>query len=220
MPEPRSGPAAVRSVARHPRHAAVALLTLAALGCGTSDRRGTDAVAADSAPTVVLETTMGRIVMELDRARAPTTVGHILTHVQAGFYDSLVFHRVIPDFIIQAGQLHVSGQTRGSSAQPVPNEARDGLVNLRGAVGMARGSQPHLGAREFFINVKDNPGLNFRDSTVDGWGYAVFGRVIEGMDVVDRIATAPTSSRGGYPNLPVTPVVITRAHVRHDSALP
>ena len=200
--------------ARRPRFVAAALLSLAAMGCGTAERRRTEAAAADRTPTVVLETTMGRIVLELDRAKAPMTVAHILTHVQAGFYDSVVFHRVIPNFIIQAGQLHVSGQTRGSSSQPVPNEARNGLLNLRGSVAMARGWQPHLGAREFFINVKDNPGLNFRDSTVDGWGYAVFGRVIEGMDVVDRIAAAPTRPSGGYPNLPVTPIVITRAYVR------
>lgn len=199
---------------RRPRFGAAAVLGLAAMGCGTADRRRTEALAADSTPTVVFETTMGRIVIELDRRRAPMTVGHILTHVQADFYDSLVFHRVIPNFIVQAGQLHVSGQTRGSSAQPVPNEARNGLLNLRGSVAMARGWQPHLGAREFFINVKDNPGLNYRDSTTDGWGYAVFGRVVEGMDVVDRIAAAPTRPSGGYPNLPVTPVVITRAYVR------
>lgn len=193
---------------------ALTLAPVLVTACGPAERRRGGAAPADSTPTVVLETSLGRIAMELDRRKAPQTVAHILSHVDAGFYDSLVFHRVIPHFIIQAGQLHVSGQTRGSSSQPVPSEARNGLLNLRGSVAMARGWQPHLGAREFFINVKDNPRLNYRDSTTDGWGYAVFGRVVEGMDVVDRIAAAPTRTSGGYPNLPVTPVVITRAYVR------
>jgi cyclophilin family peptidyl-prolyl cis-trans isomerase len=195
--------------------AGAAALALAA-ACAPSERDRRAAIEADSTPVVVLETSLGAIVMELDRRRAPQTVDHIVRHVEARFYDSLVFHRVIPNFIVQAGQLHASGQTRTSSATGVLNEARNGLLNRRGTVALARPRQPHWGAREFFINVKDNPTLNFRDTTIDGWGYAVFGRVVEGMEVVDRIAAAPTRPQGGYPNLPVTPVVITRAYVRME----
>ncbi len=192
------------------------LLPLAILlcGCAGGERaRPAASAAIDSTPTVVLETTLGRIVMRLDRRKAPMTVEHILSHVQAGFYDSLMFHRVIPRFIIQVGLLTAEGAQRSSDAQPVPNEAENGLTNVRGAVGLARPRDPHMGAREFFIDVKDNPALDFKAPTVDGFGYAVFGHVVEGMDVVDRIAALPTARRFGVPNVPVTPVLITHAYV-------
>lgn len=191
------------------------LLPLALLlaGCARGERAGPAAAAVDSTPTVVLETTLGRIVMRLDRRKAPMTVAHILSHVEAGFYDSLMFHRVIPRFIVQVGLLTRDGAQRGSDAQPVPNEAQNGLTNVRGAVGLARPRDPHMGAREFFIDVIDNPALDFKAPTVDGFGYAVFGHVILGMDVVDRIAALPTARRFGVPNVPVTPVLITHAYV-------
>lgn len=193
------------------------LLLVASTGCGSRGGR-TTAAQLDSAPVVVLETNLGRIVMQLDRRKAPLTVEHILTHVEAGFYDSLVFHRVMRNNIIQTGRLHTTGATRSSTAAPVPCEAHNGLLNVRGAVALARGPIVNGGAREFYINVRDNPAFDFRDTTATAFGYAVFGRVIEGMDVVDRIAALPTAPRYRFPNVPVTPAVIFSARVQATPA--
>ncbi len=168
----------------------------------------------DSLPVVVLETSMGRIRMQLDRTKAPQTVENIIGHVNAHFYDGLVFHRVMKGFMIQAGVLTASGMEKHSSAPPVPNEADNGLKNVRGAVALARTEDPQSGGEQFFINLVDNPRLDFTAKTMEGWGYCVFGRVIEGMDVVDRIAAVPVTGKGAYEALPVTPVVITRAYVQ------
>jgi len=168
----------------------------------------------DSLPVVVLETTMGRIVMQLDRAKAPQTVDNIVGHVNAHFYDGLVFHRVIKGFMIQTGLLTASGMEKHSGAPPVPNEADNGLKNVRGAVALARTDDPQSGGVQFFINVVDNPRLDFTARTDAGWGYCVFGHVIEGMDVVDKIAAVPVTRSAVSEALPVTPVVITRAYVR------
>jgi peptidyl-prolyl cis-trans isomerase B (cyclophilin B) len=167
----------------------------------------------DSLPVVVLETSKGRIVAQLDRKAAPRTVENILAHVNAHFYDGLVFHRVIKGFMIQAGVLTAAGMEKLSSAPPVPNEADNGLKNARGTVALARTNDPQSGGVQFFINLVNNPRLDFRFHTPDGWGYAVFGHVTEGMDVVDRIAAVPTTAHGEYQNLPVEPVVITKAYV-------
>ncbi len=190
--------------------AVAAALTLAA--CAKKEQgaaAATGAGASDSLPVVVLETSMGRIAMQLDRAKAPRTVENILAHVDQHFYDGLTFHRVIKGFMIQAGAQLADGRQRISSAPNVPNEADNGLKNVRGTVALARMQDPNSGAVQFFINVVDNPRLDFRDKTVQGWGYAVFGKVIEGMDVADRIATTPT----GPDDVPLTPVVINRAYV-------
>jgi len=167
----------------------------------------------DSLPVVVLETTMGRIAIQLDRTKAPRSVENFLGHVNAHFYDGLVFHRVIKGFMIQAGVLTASGMEKHSNAPPVPNEADNGLKNVRGAVALARTADPQSGGVQFFINVVNNPRLDFTAKTDAGWGYAVFGHVVEGMDVADRIAAVPVTSSGAYEALPVTPVVITRAYV-------
>jgi peptidyl-prolyl cis-trans isomerase B (cyclophilin B) len=168
----------------------------------------------DSLPVVVLETTKGRIVMRLDRAKAPRTVENFLDHVNAHFYDGLVFHRVIKGFMIQAGVLTASGMEKHSSAPPVPNEADNGLKNVRGAVALARTEDPQSGGEQFFIDLVDNPRLDFTAKTDAGWGYAVFGHVIEGMNVVDGIAAVPVTRSSESEALPVTPVVITRAYVQ------
>ena len=168
------------------------------------------AAAIDSTPTVVLETTMGRIVMELDLAKAPKTVTNFLVHVNNGFYDSLIFHRVMPEFMVQAGLLTSGYERRLSPAAFLENEGGNGLLNVRGAVAMARGNDPHSAKTEFFINVKDNPQLN---TTPETWGWAVFGRVIEGMDVVDRIRRVRTRERGTRENVPVDPIVMERVYV-------
>lgn len=165
-------------------------------------------------PIVVLETTRGRIVMELEPERAPETVSNFLLHVRSGFYDGLIFHRVIEDFVIQAGLLTEDMQSRKTSVMGVANEAQNGLQNRRSTVAMARTGDPHSATSEFFINVKDNDKLDFREQTFEGWGYTVFGRVIEGMDVVDAIATGPTRRQGRFGDLPVEPVIIRRAFLQ------
>ena len=165
-------------------------------------------------PRVVLETSMGRIVLELDRTKAPQTVDNIVAHVEHHFYDGLVFHRVIKGFVIQAGIQTPDGRQQLSSAPSVPNEADNGLKNVRGSVALARTADPQSGGVQFYINVKDNPSLDFKAKTIDGWGYCVFGRVTAGMDVVDAIAGVPTRPDDD----PVTPVVITRAYVDTTAA--
>ena len=163
----------------------------------------------DSPTNVVLETSKGRIVLELDRRKAPLTVANIVAHVNQHFYDGLTFHRVIKDFMIQCGMATPDGQQRLSSAPPVPNEADNGLKNVRGAIGLARTADPQSGGVQFFINVVDNPRLDFRSKSLEGWGYAVFGRVKEGMGVADQIAAVRTRPD----DVPVEPVIITKAYV-------
>ena len=160
-------------------------------------------------PVVVLETSKGRIVMELDRTKAPQTVDNLVAHLAQHFYDGLVFHRVIKGFVIQAGIQTPDGRQRLSSAPSVPNEADNGLKNVRGSVALARTADPNSGGVQFYISVKDNPSLDFKAKTADGWGYCVFGRVTAGMEVVDAIAAVPTRPD----DTPVTPVVITRAYI-------
>ena len=164
-------------------------------------------------PTVTLETSQGKITLELDRARAPESVDNFLTLVRGGFYDGLIFHRVIPGFMVQAGGFLPDMSQRRTRRPPVPNEADNGLQNVRGAVAMARTSDPQSATTQFFIDLVDNPRLDFTSKTPQGWGYAVFGRVADGMDVVDSIAAVATTTRGPYQNVPVDPVVIERAYV-------
>ena len=167
----------------------------------------------DPRPVVIFETSLGRIVMQLDREKAPRTVANFITHLNFGFYNGLMFHRVMPDFMIQTGLLTPDLQTRKSPAAFLQNEGDNGLKNVRGAVGMARGKDPNSAKTEIFINVKDNPRL---DSTEDEWGYAVFGKVVEGMDVVDQIRKLKTQERGRFENVPVEPPVIDTAYVATD----
>ena len=174
--------------------------------------------AGDAFPLVVLETSKGKIVMQLDRKAAPQTVANILTHVNHQFYDGLVFHRVVRGFVIQAGVLTAAGMEKHSSEPPVPNEADNGLKNVRGTVALARLPDPNSGGVQFYINVADNAMLDFKDSTAAGFGYCVFGKVTEGMDVVDRISVVPITRQGNYAELPVEPVVITKAYVQTAGA--
>ncbi len=169
----------------------------------------------DSTPTVVFETTMGRIVMELDQRAAPATVTNFVRHVSQQFYKDLIFHRVRPEFMIQTGLLTQAYERRLSPAAMLMNEGDNGLSNMRGTVAMARGSDPHTAKTEFFINVDDNPQL---DTSEDTWGYCVFGRVIEGMDVVDEIRRVPTRDRGTRESVPVDAIVIDTAYVAVDES--
>lgn len=159
-------------------------------------------------PHIRLETTAGDIVIELDGRRAPVTVRNFLALVDSGYFDGTVFHRVIPNFMIQAG-----GYTRDlkamESGDTIANESGNGLSNMRGSIAMARTNDPHSAKAQFYINVKDNPSL---DPQPDRWGYAVFGYVIEGMDVADAIATTRTGPAGQFSrDVPVVPIVITTA---------
>jgi peptidyl-prolyl cis-trans isomerase A (cyclophilin A) len=162
------------------------------------------------APRVALETTQGRIVIELAPKEAPKTVENFLTYVKSGHYDGTVFHRVIPTFMIQGGGFSADMTERPTRA-PIPLESRNGLKNERGAVSMARRGDPDSATSQFFINVVDNPGLDY--PSFDGNGYAVFGKVVEGMDVVEKIKAVPTASRGPHQNVPVTPVTIKSARI-------
>lgn len=174
--------------------------------------------AADTAPEVVLVTTKGRIVIRLYPEKAPVTVANFLRHVRAHFYDGLIFHRVIRDFMIQTGMYTADLEKRVSSVFPIENEADNGLKNVRGAVAMARTSDPNSATSQFFIDLKNNPALDFRAKTIQGWGYAVFGQVVEGMDVVDRIALVPTKRTAEFEAIPTIPVVIDSAYVRPAAA--
>ena len=160
-------------------------------------------------PKVVLDTTMGAITIALRPDKAPVTADNFLEYVRAGHYNGTVFHRVMPDFMIQGGGMDASLKEKPTRS-PIRNEASNGLRNRRGAIAMARTNDPHSATAQFFINVKDNHRLDFG---VSGAGYAVFGEVVEGMDVVDRIAAVPTTAKGPHANVPVTPVTIKAARV-------
>lgn len=169
-------------------------------------------LAADDVPArshVKLETSAGTILIELDGRRAPLTVGHVLELIDNGYYNGTIFHRVIPGFMVQGGGYTSDLELKDAGDETIPNESGNGLQNLRGTVAMARLGEPHTANAQFFINVVDNGSLNPRP---DRWGYTVFGYVIEGMDVVDRIAAAPTGPAGDFDkDVPVSPIVIEKA---------
>jgi cyclophilin family peptidyl-prolyl cis-trans isomerase len=161
-------------------------------------------------PRVLMETTLGNITLELYPDRAPATVTNFLRYVDEGFYSSTVFHRVIDGFMIQGGGLD-KALHRKPTHDPIPNEADNGLTNERGTVAMARTSQPDSATSQFFINLVDNSFLDFREKSRRGWGYTVFGRVVAGMDTVDKIAKLPTTARpDGARDVPIEPPVIKR----------
>jgi len=163
-------------------------------------------------PYVELETTMGNIVIELNQEKAPNTVANFLEYVKSGHYDGTIFHRVIDGFMIQGGGMDANMKEKSTNA-PVQNEADNGLKNEVGTIAMARTSDPHSATAQFFINVKDNSFLNFSGKNPQGWGYAVFGKVTEGMDIVNKIKGVPTGKYGFHADVPTTPVVITHAKV-------
>lgn len=163
-------------------------------------------------PYVELETTMGNIVIELNQEKAPNTVANFLEYVKSGHYDGTIFHRVIDGFMIQGGGMDAN-MTEKSTNDPIQNEADNGLKNEVGTIAMARTSDPHSATAQFFINVKDNSFLNFSGKNPQGWGYAVFGKVTEGMDIVNKIKGVPTGKYGFHADVPTTPVVITHAKV-------
>jgi peptidyl-prolyl cis-trans isomerase B (cyclophilin B) len=167
-------------------------------------------LADDMHPRVRINTTMGDIVLELDREKAPKSVANFIKYVQEGFYDGTIFHRVIDGFMVQGGGFTQDFQKKAANA-PVENEANNGLKNLNGTVAMARTSDPHSATAQFFINVANNGFLDHRSPTPRGWGYAVFGKVVEGMDVVDNIRRTATGPGGPFrKDVPRTPVVMEK----------
>jgi cyclophilin family peptidyl-prolyl cis-trans isomerase len=163
-------------------------------------------------PKVLLKTTMGDITLELYPAKAPITVKNIIDYVNAKFYDGLIFHRVMPGFMIQCGGLTADMREKPNNA-PIKNEAGNGLKNDRGSVAMARLPEPDTASSQFFINLVNNDGLNHRNNTPEGFGYCVFGKVIAGMNVVDAIAKVPTGSKRGHGDVPLEPITILSATV-------
>ena len=163
------------------------------------------AFTATAAPRVEMQTTLGKITLELNAAKAPKSVENFLQYARSGQYDGTIFHRVIDGFMIQGGGFTKEMNEKPTKA-PIANEAKNGLKNLRGSIAMARRADPHSATAQFFINHRDNPNLDY--PAHDGWGYAVFGKVTEGMDVVDKIAKVKTGNRGMHQNVPVEPVVI------------
>lgn len=164
-------------------------------------------------PQVKLETSLGDIIIELNADKAPNTVENFLTYVNDGFYNGTVFHRVIKDFMIQGGGFTEEFKQKSPNA-PIKNEAKNGLSNVRGSVAMARTGDPHSATAQFFINTVDNNFLDFRGEQGAAWGYAVFGEVVEGIDVVDAIRIVETGSKGSFPtDAPNDNIVIINATV-------
>jgi peptidyl-prolyl cis-trans isomerase B (cyclophilin B) len=161
---------------------------------------------------VKLHTTLGTLTLELDAEKAPKTVENFLQYVRDGFYDGTIFHRVIDGFMIQGGGF-VPGMTQKPTRAPIENEASNGLKNETYTIAMARTSDPNSATAQFFINVKDNGFLNFSSPSPQGYGYAVFGKVIEGAEVIDTIKKAKTGTRAGHQDVPLEDVVITRAEI-------
>jgi cyclophilin family peptidyl-prolyl cis-trans isomerase len=187
---------------RHISRFFVGLSTLLLLGLAEAQAQ---------APRVQLETTQGNITLELYPDEAPQTVKNFLDYVDAGYYNGTVFHRVIEGFMIQGGGYTADLSRKGDTRPPIRNEADNGLKNKRGTVAMARTSDPHSATAQFFINHVDNEFLDHTGKNVRGWGYCVFGEVVDGMDVVDKIAETPTGVRNRMPNVPEVPVVIVSA---------
>ncbi len=161
---------------------------------------------------VKLSTTLGDIVIQLNAEKAPISAANFLTYVKEGFYDGTIFHRVIPDFMAQGGGFDTEFKQKEVHA-PIKNEADNGLKNLKGTLAMARTSDPDSATAQFFINYKDSSFLDHTSPTPQGWGYAVFGKVVEGMDIVDAMAKQATGNRGGHQDVPKENIIINKAEV-------
>lgn len=161
---------------------------------------------------VRMQTSYGAIFLELDQGKAPKTVNNFIAYVRDGFYDGTLFHRIIDDFMIQGGGFQ-PGMSQKPTRAPIENEAKNGLRNERGTIAMARTSDPHSATSQFFINVVDNDFLNFTAETPSGWGYCVFGKVVDGLTVVDRIKGIPTGTKAGHKNVPLTDAIIEKIEV-------
>lgn len=164
---------------------------------------------------IILITNYGPINLELDFDKAPKSAANFLHYTKQNFYDGTIFHRVVNDFMIQGGGFE-SDMQKKPNGDPIENEADNGLSNLTGTVAMARTSDPHSATSQFFINVSDNHFLDHRDKTDVGWGYAVFGRVVEGMDVINKMKGCETTSRSGHQDVPVVEIIIESAEINQE----
>lgn len=164
---------------------------------------------------ILMTTTVGPITLELDADNAPKTVENFLSYVSNGFYDGTIFHRVINNFMIQGGGFTADMEQKTPEA-PIENEANNGLQNARGTIAMARTQDPHSATAQFFINVQDNDFLNHTGENVQGWGYAVFGKVTDGEDVLEKIRCVQTGSHAGHQDVPVEPIIIESVTVIAD----
>ncbi|AQR71890.1 peptidylprolyl isomerase [Janthinobacterium sp. LM6] len=180
----------------------------AGLTLGSAVVAAAPATAVDPTPHVALKTSMGEIVLELDQEKAPKSVANFLQYVNSGYYKGTVFHRVIDGFMIQGGGFDKNMKQKPTKA-PIRNEAQNGLQNVTYSIAMARTGDPHSATAQFFINVNDNGPLDYPGR--DGFGYTVFGKVVSGMEVVDKIKAVPVADKGPHQNVPVTPVVIESA---------
>ena len=156
---------------------------------------------------ILMTTTVGPMTLELDADNAPKTVENFLSYVSSGFYDGTIFHRVINNFMVQGGGFTADMEQKATQA-PIENEANNGLKNTRGTIAMARTQDPHSATAQFFINVQDNDFLNHTGENMQGWGYAVFGKVTEGEDVLDKIRCVQTGNQAGHQDVPVEPIII------------
>ena len=164
---------------------------------------------------ILMTTTVGPMTLELDADNAPKTVENFLSYVSSGFYDGTIFHRVINNFMVQGGGFTADMDQKATQA-PIENEANNGLKNARGTIAMARTQDPHSATAQFFINVQDNDFLNHTGENMQGWGYAVFGKVTEGEDVLDKIRCVQTGSQAGHQDVPVEPIIIESVTVIAD----
>jgi peptidyl-prolyl cis-trans isomerase B (cyclophilin B) len=180
---------------------AATLLLVGSSGAQTEEQKTTELVK-ETKTMILMKTTKGNIKLELDAAKAPNTVANFLKYVESGHYTDTIFHRVISNFMIQGGGM-TANMAQKKAPHTVQNEADNGLKNMRGSIAMARTSDPHSAGAQFFINVVDNVFLDFKSPTQQGWGYCVFGKVVEGMDVVDAIRAVPTGS-GDVPKETIT----------------
>ena len=158
---------------------------------------------------IKIETTFGDIVINLDEENTPKTAANFKQYVESGFYDGVIFHRVINGFMIQGGGFDTNMQQKPNQSS-IQNEANNALPNKRGTIAMARTSDPHSASTQFFINVADNEFLDYKAKTPQGWGYCVFGQIVEGMDVADKISQVATGNRAGYSDVPVNEIVINK----------
>jgi len=204
---------------KHTHNLTLMLCTLLMIFAGQSFAAPTAVNAEEKMPRVRLVTTLGDIVIELDQAKAPKSVENFLTYVNDGFYNGTIFHRIIDGFMVQGGGFTQDFKKKETRA-PVENEANNGLKNLNGTVAMARTNDPHSATAQFFINVTNNGFLDHRSPTPRGWGYAVFGKVVEGMEVVDALRRTPTGSGGPFrKDVPRTPMIIQSATLESAASI-
>ena len=197
------------------------IVALGLAGCGSAETTNPQTQGAEpkasggtmsANPKVLIETSKGNITIELNAEKAPITVENFIGYVNDGFYNGTIFHRVIPNFMVQGGGMTADMSEKSTKAS-IQNEANNGLLNDRGTLAMARTNAPHSASSQFFINVADNAFLNFKGENPQGWGYAVFGKVTEGMEVVDAIVGVKTGNHGMHRDVPVEPVLMNKVSV-------